>query len=342
MIKHLIGTLLLAVSLTLAAFGQATTTDDLLQKGIALYDAGNYKGALEQYAQALKLEAKNPTVNYEISLTYFALQDMPNTIRYSDVVIKSKNTSPSIKAQALVNKGSALDITGKSAEAITAYRKALKLDPSYQMAYYNLGLTLYNQEAYREAQNNLIEAIQLRPSHASSHLLLAYTMQAQHNRVQSLLAYYNFLLLEPNSERASTAFQDMQRMQNEGVSKSGENTIHLTVRPDQLENSPFSAADLLLSAMQATNISDEKKGKSEEELFYNNTASFFSILKELKKEEQGFWWSYYVDFFHDMDAQGNTEAFCYYIGQSEAAKKWEAKHPEKINELASWYKTYKR
>ena len=174
-------------------FAQTTRLEDQISEGVALYDDGDYKGALQHYQQLLQKNRRNPELNYELSLTYFALNDMPQAIRHSTVVIKSINSSPELKAQAHVNRGSALDITGKPEQAMKEFRKALKLDPSYQMAYYNMGLTRYNQKKYNEAEQALVKAVQLKPGHSSSHLLLGYIKQAQHQRIQSLLAFYNFL-----------------------------------------------------------------------------------------------------------------------------------------------------
>ncbi len=184
--------------------------------------------------------------------------------------------------------------------------------------------------------------MKLNPGHASSHLLLAYTKQDQKLRVQSQLAFYNFLLLDPASERAATAFQEMQRMQKEGLSKGDNNAITISVSADKLANNSFSAADLMLSMMQVSNEMESHEGKTPEELFYSNTTSFFNVLGELRKKQRDFWWSYYVAFFDDMNTQGHTEAFCYYIGQSEAAKQWVIQHPEKIMALGNWYKAFKR
>jgi len=335
---------LLLLALTAATTGNAQTnrTDDLLNKGIALYDDGNYKAALAQYLQALKSDRRNPTVNYELSLTYFALNDLPNTIHHSDAVIKSLNASPEIKAQAHVNKGSALDITGHPDQALKEYRKAAKLYPEYQMAYYNMGLTLYNQQKYSEAEQALVKAVQLKPGHSSSHLLLGYTKQAQHQRVQSVLALYNFLLLEPSTERAAVAHKTLLRMQQEGVSKGDGNAVNIMVSSDKIVDNPFSAAELMLSMMQASNTVEAKDGKTSEQLFYENTTSFFNILGELKEDQQDFWWRYYVEFFHEMTLDKNVEAFSYYIGQSDASKAWVKEHPDQVEQLTHWYQNYKR
>ena len=340
--KQLLCVLLLACATVATSYAQSSPFDELVGKGMALYDDGDYAGALAQYQQALKLKKRNPELNYEIAATHLALNDIPNTICYSNIALKSLNASQELKAQAHVTRGSALDAAGKPNQALKDFRKALRLDPAYNMAYYNMGLTLYNQKKYSEAEQALVQAVQLKPGHSSSHLLLAYIKQAQRQRVQSLLAFYNFLLLEPATERAATAYKTMQQLQQQGVSEGQGNTVNILVSAEKLEDNPFSAAELMLSMMQASNTSGAKEGKTPEQLFFENTQTFFSTLGELRQDRQDFWWSYYVEFFHEMALNENVETFSYYIGQSEASRGWIKAHPDKVEQLTRWYGNYKR
>jgi tetratricopeptide (TPR) repeat protein len=340
--RKLFCVILLGMAVTGTGYAQALSAEEKMEKGMLLYDSGNYTAALETYQEALKQDGGNPEILYEMSLAYFALGDMDNTIRYSDAVVKKRGASPRLRAQALVNKGSALDIQEKPEQAVKVYQKAIKLDAGYYMAYYNLGLTLYNQKNYKQAESALLKTVQLNPSHSSSHLLLGYIKQAQKQRVQSLLAFYNFLLLEPKTERASVAFSQLQRMQQEGVSKGDGNAINIMVSADKLDDNPFSAAELMVSMMQGANTLEAKEGKTREQLFFENTQSLFNILAELKKDREDFWWSYYVDFFHEMSLDKNVEAFSYYINPSVESQTWLNEHPDKVEQLTNWHRNYKR
>ncbi|WP_162055554.1 tetratricopeptide repeat protein [Pontibacter pamirensis] len=343
--KKLLCSLLFCLAIAVTSQAQSSTdVVDIIEEGIRLYEEGNYKAAIEQHKEALKLDAKNPEANYELALTYFALKDMPNAIAYSNAVIKTRVAEPELRAQAHVNKGSALDVSGKPEKAIKEYYRAIKLAPRHHLAYYNLGLTHYNQKNYKEAEQYLTKALQFNQGHGSSHLLLAYIKQAQKQRVQSLLALYNFLLLEPASERAPAAYELLQQMQQEGVSKGNGNAINITVSADKLVDNPFSAAELMVSMTQASHSIEAQEVKTPEQLFYENTESFFNILGELREEKQDFWWSYYVEFFHEMALDKNVETFSYYISQSKspASLNWLQKHPEKVEQLTSWYRNYKR
>ncbi len=333
------------MAMAFTASAQSSKLDELIEEGIALYDIGNYAGAVSSYKEALKLDKKNPTVNYELAMTYGAIGDYGNAVKYSNEVLKLKNANPGLKAQAYGIKGNALDMQGKPQQAISAYEEAIKLAPNNYMVYYNLGLTQYKLKNYAAAEQALIHAVQLNPNHASSHLLLGYTKQNQGKRTQSLLALYNFLLLEPTSERAATAYQEVRQMQQQGVTKGeGGKTMTINVGIPKGDDE-FSAAEMMISLSQATALSDENKGKTEEEGFYNSTRSLFSILGELKEDKSSFWWDYYVDFFYSMKNAGNVEAMSYYVSQSsgkEAVANWLQEHQEQVAQLSSWYENYKR
>lgn len=337
--------MVLSAAVSTAAYSQTGSMDEMLQQGIALHDNGDYAGAVAKYQEALKLDQKNPVLNYELAMTYSAMNDLPNAIRHCNLVIKNKDAAPDVKAQAHGTKGNALDMQGKPEQAIKEYKKAIALVPNYYLLHYNLGLTQYNQKNYNEAEQTLMQAVQLNPGHASSHLLLGYTKQNQGKRVHSLLALYNFLLLEPNSERAASAYQELRQMQQQGVSKTGDKSINVNLNLLQGESDEFSAAEMMLSLSQAAAITEKEAGKTEEEVFYESARSLFSILGELKEDKSGFWWDFYVNFFYSMAQTENVEAMSYYISQSngrEAIASWLDTHEEQVEKLATWYQNHNR
>ena len=77
---------------------------------------------------------------------------------------------------------------------------------NYLIRNYNLGYNYYFVKYLDKAESNLINAIQTKTDHASSHLMLGYVNTDAGNRVQSLMALYFFLLLEPDTQRSEEAF----------------------------------------------------------------------------------------------------------------------------------------
>lgn len=339
--KKSIWTILFSTVFLFTAYSQSGEVEQIVQKGIELYDEGDYKGAVEQYKKALKIDKESPLANYEIAMAYYALKDYENAVKYSDNVINAK---ADLMEQAYIINGSALDLQGKSKEAIKVYTKAIKAFPKSHLLCYNLALTHYKLKDYKKTESAIQDALKINPGHSSSHLLLAYLMSDQGSRVKTLLALYNFLLVEPTGNRAESAFELLTDELQKGVKKGDDNSISITLT-DNGESDEFQAAELMLSLLAASDGLEENEGKTEYELFTSNNESFFAVLGELKKDSKGFWWEFYVDFFYAMKNEGHVEAFSYYISLSkgdENIDKWLESNSEKLDAFSNWYSEYKR
>ncbi len=334
-------TILILTLLISKMYGQTNELQNYIDEGVKLYDNGDYKGAIKQYKKALNIDKNSALVNYEISSTYFALKEYDKAIEHSDKIIDNKSD---YMDQAYTLKGSALDLLGKPKEAIKTYYIAIKQFPDNYLLYYNLAYTCYNSQEYKEAESALQKGLKVKPSHASSHLLLSYVMREQGSRVKSLLPLYNFLLLEPKGSRAKSAYELLEKQLKKGVKRENEKTTTITLT-DNSESDEFQAAELMISLLEASKNLEENENKTEYELFSDNTKSFFSILGELKKDNKGFWWNYYVDFFYSMTNDKHVEPFSYYISQSkedDSISFWLKNNSEKIDAFSKWYSNYKR
>jgi hypothetical protein len=337
--KYSLCFILILMAMSGKLFCQTGDAKTFLDQGVKLYDQGDYKGAVEQYKKALEIDPKSPVVNYEIASTYYALNDFKTAIQYSDVVI---DLNISYADQAYILKGSALDGMEKPKEAIKVYKKGIKEFPENNLLRYNLGFTYFNNKEYKEAEESLSEAIKLKPSHASSHLLMSYVAIEENQRVKSLLSLYCFLLLEPKGDRAKTALGMLEKQMKSGVTRANDKSTTITLSADGGDDD-LRAADLMVSMLEAAKTVESNKGKTSCELFAENSNSFFSVLGELKKDKTGFWWNFYVDFFYAMVRAKQTEAFSYYISQGKAddcVHTWLKTNQSKIDDFAKWYATY--
>jgi hypothetical protein len=338
--KKVIKTILILTLFVSNGYGQINAFQDFVDKGIDLYDRGDYKGAIAQYKKALEINEKSPLANYEISSTYFALEDYEKAIEHSNKVISAKSDYID---QAYILKGSAQDLMGKPKEAIKTYKLAIKKYPNNHLIYYNLALTSYSLKEWKDAEETLQKGLKVNPSHASSHLLMGYVMREQ-GRVKSILALYNFLLLEPTGSRAKTAYELLEYDLRRGVKKDGETTTTITLS-ESGESDEFRAADLMLSLLEATKSIEINAQKTEYELFSENTKSFFSVLGEMKKDNKGFWWDYYVDFFYALTNENHVEAFSYFVSQckeDEIINSWIEENDAKVEAMSKWFSNYNR
>lgn len=339
--KKYVSLLFMLVCVTFTATSQNAEVDNYIKEGIRLYDARDFSGSIVQYQKALEIDPKSSLAHYELAMAYHAIKEYAKAVEQCDFVLAANDGS---MEHAYVQKGSALDMMQNAPGAIACYKAGIAAFPKSQLMYYNLALTLYNTRNYSEAESILEQAVQLNPKHASSHLLLGFVMESQHRRVQSLLAFYNFLLLEPTGPRGALAYKALNASLKRGVERNGEKSINITIEQNG-ESDEFSPVDLAISMLEASKGIDENALKSEYALFTDNMRVFFGTLGELKGDKRGFWWDGYVGFFHDLRLAEHVETFSYYISQSKGdatVDSWLSDNAYKVVALTKWSSTYER
>ncbi len=331
LIKKLIGFLLV----TLLCSGAFAQENNFITEGIKMHDKGDYEGAIDFFKKALQSDKNSIQANYELASTYLALKDYPNALKYADIVI-ARNLD--YVDQAYILKGSALDLLGRKPEAINTYKLALKKYKTNHLLYYNLALTSFNLKNYNDADDALQKALKLNPLHASSHFLLGMSMISQGNRVQAILALYNFLLLEPKTKRSASALLALEdEWKNAGKQKNNSKTS-----PAKKEGDEFSTVTLMLDILESSKNNEANKNKPAVSLLAENTQIIFTLLGEAKKDKKGFWWNFYVDYFYTLANNHHTEALCYYIYQSrgDTYDVWLKDNLPKMEALSEWYTKY--
>lgn len=312
------------------------TVEEYVQEGVVLHDNGEYDKAIETYKKALKINPNSALVNYEIALSYFSKKDYKKSIKHSDKVI---DLNDELVLQAYLSKGSSLDMMNKTKESIKVFEKAIESTAGHYLLDYNLALNYYKTNKFDKAETNAINALQKNSNHPSSHLMLANIHQQKGNRVQTLLSAHYFLFLEPNSERSLQVLDLIHENMKRGVSKDvkKDKTINILVSDNGSQR--FSAAELMLSLMEASNSSEENSNKSQEELFEENTKNFFSVLGELNEvETRDIWNSFYIPFFHDLSKSNNIQTYCKYITQAknQNSRLWLESNPDMLDQFDKW------
>jgi tetratricopeptide (TPR) repeat protein len=123
----------------------------LNKKGNALYEKGDFEGALERYDEALVLLSEAPSLHYNRGNAFFrdqkieeALEAYAHAFEESDP--EDAEAKPTRQAAAY-NAGNTLYESEKYAEALEAYREALRLDPGDLDAKRNYELALQQMQS---------------------------------------------------------------------------------------------------------------------------------------------------------------------------------------------------
>ena len=268
-----------------------TKLKDFISEGIKLHDLKKYDQAIASYKEALKIEPTNPSANYEIAFSLMSKGETKNAIPYLEKVTKTKNN---VSVSAFDMLGSIYDDMGKKDKAIEYFNKGIEADPTYQRIYFNAAVTSVRMGKDKEALAYLLTALKLDPNHASSHNLYAeLMMKSSTTKIDAILAYCNFLILEPTSERSVSAYKNLKALMGSGVSDSPKgNTISIGSGGDTEQN----AANLSvsISGLSAMIPGLSENGKLEQQL-----KSIFSTVGEIssRKADKGFFWTFYADYF---------------------------------------------
>lgn len=333
---RLLTTLFLTLFLTVTLFGQEDRVKELISQGIELHDQGKYDDAIAKYKQALQIDKNSAQACFELAYSGMLAGYYSDAVESSTKVVKQKG---GYHHEAYLVLGSCLDLMGEPEKAIKAYKKGLSEYPESNLLNYNIALTLYNQKEYDKAEAAAIKAIEMKPAHSSSHILLSAIMDSKGKRVQSLLSLYYALMLEPESKRSKINYASLRKQLGQGVEQKDAKTINVNISLPSKGSDEFGPAELMVSMLAATSLSEENKGKNEMELFAETTNSFFSVLGELKKNNKNLWWDLYVTKFYDLVQSGNCEAFSYYISQSQNSalvNEWIANNNDKMQQLTDW------
>jgi len=316
---------------------KAQTANDLMKQGVDLHNQGKYTEAIDKFTEVLKTDPENGYANYEIAFSLYADKKPQDAIPHLEKAVRSTDTNLSVAAYCLL--ASIYDEDKQTPKAIETYNLAIKINPDYPQIYYNLGIAYFRNQQYAEAENSAIEAIKHNPQHASSQRLYALVTFHQNKRVNALLAFCSFILLEPNTARSAEAYANIQHIMQGGVLKDpkGNTTIAVSSTDDK-ENGTFNLGISLAVT------SGQSKGLMGVDLLQDELKTIFGLAGELveKKTDKTFFDKFFVDYFYKLAQSNNMPTLAHTVAltaNKDESAKWATTHTEDIKAMSEWLKT---
>jgi tetratricopeptide (TPR) repeat protein len=328
---------------------QNNLTENLIKEGINYHKKGEYKLAIQTFDKVIATNPKSIPALGEKAHSLMMLN------KYEEVVItcqKCIELNPNSKELKTVytTYANSYDMMGQPKKALKIYDEGIKLFPNYFHLYFNKGITLSQMEQKDKAIANFEKSIVLQPNHSGSHNALARMHYSKKNKVQSLMAFSRFMILEPKGRRAELNLPFIQDITKGNAQETGPNSVTLSLditslpeENDKKKENDFTATALILSLNSGMNFTNKNKKKSEVQLFEGNIVAVCESLEELSEENFGFYWNYYAPYFIEMKQMGYIETFSYISYASTQEKyitKWLAKNKEKVDAFYGWSNGY--
>jgi tetratricopeptide (TPR) repeat protein len=263
-------------------------------------------------APLLAQDTDDPATNYKAALTLVDAGKGPEGIPYLEKVLKTQSAYTNAAYSLL---GSIYDKNNQPEKAIAIYNDGLKAYPKDQNLYFNLGIADFRAKLYTDAELAAIEAIKLDPKHANSQRLYGLVTFHQNKRLNALMAFCSFLLLEPNGSKSDEAITNLQSILKGGVLKAD----------GPGKRSPAQAAENAKSNAIITGAiaSGQAKSLTETALLEYQLKTIFTLAGQAsaKKSNQTFFDKFYADYFYKLAQSGNVPAFAKLIANKEVDDK---------------------
>ena len=296
---------------------------ELLRKGNAQHDVGNYDQALIFYKKALKHDSISGLVQYEMAYTLLAMRRFDEAAQFSRKVIDLDSKQ---QQGAYLMLGSALNMSGKIQDAIQVYLEGLTKFRTMHQLHYNLALAYYDIGNLTKSEEALYHALQMRPGHVNSHVLLGNVFSNRGDNFRSALCYAYVLYLDPEIYNASS-IEEMLYSKVESIFDISGGQLHIGVFPgDSIFQSVY------------TSLSDLKQ-RSKDSSFSNNLCLFLGSLESLIEKGHHLWSDLYAHTFYGLQNSGHCEAFSHSLSSLNTDPKnetWVRLNQAKVQEMRSW------
>ena len=166
------------ISISVLFFSCSKPGDLTIGRAMKSYQSQNYEEALKLFNTALEEESNySPELIYNfIATIYLQQDDLESAVEYQE---KSCELHPDYRN--LVSLGMTYHLLQRDDEAVSAYKKAVELNPVKGEAFASLGSLYLGQGKYTEAVENLKKAAEFEPKIAVIHanLAVAYALNGE-------------------------------------------------------------------------------------------------------------------------------------------------------------------
>ena len=264
----------------------ASTAEDLVEKGLEKYEKKNYKGAIDDYDQAIKLKpdysaaynnrgiARRDLGDNKAAITDFdqaiqtnrnwrkgglwtaynnrgiARRDLGDNKAAIDDFDQAIKLKPDL-AEAYNSRGDARSALGDNKAAIDDYDQAIRLKPDYTDAYFNRGTVRSALGDKKAAINDYDQAIKLKPDYTDAYFNRGNALRDLGDNKAAIDDYDQAIKLKPDYAKAYN---------NRGIARSdlGDNKAAITDYDQVIKLKPDFAEAYINRGIARSDLGDNK------------------------------------------------------------------------------------
>lgn len=199
LIKSIILALVLALANASAGAQTALSAEEMqqIERAAQMADNGQAAQALDILRPMSEAHPDDPIVKYELAFALTKDYQFDEAAR----LFHSLRDDPTVGELAFQMEGNALDMAGRSAEAMQAYREGLRLHPKSGRLIMEIGTMMFQQEDYDEALRYYEMGASLCPTFPSNYYRAAWILFRSGEPWEGLSYAENFIRLEISGQR---------------------------------------------------------------------------------------------------------------------------------------------
>jgi antitoxin component YwqK of YwqJK toxin-antitoxin module/Tfp pilus assembly protein PilF len=168
----------------------------LLDSGVALYDSGAYRQAIDVLHQINRNDTNYVKALYNIGLCCYDDSQYVKSVYYNQLALTLRS-DPEQEPLLLNQYGNSVDAAGETVRAIGIFDSAIRRYPGYSLLYMNKATMLYKLKRYAEAEAVFQQTLLLDPFSYGSHFKLGMCALNQGKLIPAMLCFIGYLLVDP-------------------------------------------------------------------------------------------------------------------------------------------------
>ena len=303
---------------------------DLLEKGLAAKQEGEYKLAIKYYSQITRNDTNYVQASIELSNAFIADSQFTESVK---ICLEALKTPRGEEYTLYNNLGRSYDELTQYELAVAAYKKGLTYAPYDCILWFNLGGSYENMKDLDKAYQSYKKALQYNSFHAGSLYRLGRLELDKGHTVTAMLSFYMSLVCSPSSRYMAANVKYLDEISSVKLKVSN----GLSSR----KSDNFYDLELLIASKIALSAKFKNETKIVDAII-NQTQMVIDKL-EFNPKDTGFFMQKYVPFFISIRDKQYFAPFIYqsfHGNNSEALKSAYKKNEKKVAEFKLWVYEY--